>query len=146
MSSNRVKRWKASPSLYGMTVDDLKARNHLTDAASFYVGQLLDVSASVPNSVPTNAPADAPTQVADASSVSAPSTPDDVVVHTVARGETMFRIANQYGVTVNAIAQANQIADPTLIYAGQELIIPGVEPPKIAAECRLWCRALTLCP
>ena len=32
--------------LYGLTVDEIKAKNHITDDQSFYVGQLLDVSAS----------------------------------------------------------------------------------------------------
>ena len=40
------------------------------------------------------------------------------------RGETLFRIATRYGLTVNDLAQANQIADPTLIYAGQQILIP----------------------
>ncbi|MFQ3568124.1 MAG: LysM peptidoglycan-binding domain-containing protein [Aggregatilineales bacterium] len=57
-----------------------------------------------------------------------------VVVHRVARGETLFRIAMAYGVTVNDLVAANTIADPTLIYAGQELIIPNVNPPQFAAD------------
>lgn len=56
-----------------------------------------------------------------------------VVVHRVARGETLFRIAMAYGVTVNDLVAANAIPDPTLIYAGQELIIPNINPPQFAA-------------
>lgn len=44
--------------------------------------------------------------------------------HVVQQGETMFRIALRYGVTVEALAAANGIADPTRIYAGQTLKIP----------------------
>jgi murein DD-endopeptidase MepM/ murein hydrolase activator NlpD len=36
--------------------------------------------------------------------------------------------------TVNEVAQANSISDPTLIYAGQQLMIPGVEPPQLALD------------
>lgn len=44
--------------------------------------------------------------------------------HVVQPGETLFRIALRYGVTVEALAAANNIADPTHIYAGQTLVIP----------------------
>lgn len=46
-------------------------------------------------------------------------------------GDTLYRIAARFGTTMQAIAQANQISNPNLIYVGQELIIPtaGEEPP-----------------
>lgn len=53
-------------------------------------------------------------------------------IHVVQRGETLFSIAQRYGVTIEAIAQANQIADPTVIYVGQRLIIPAGEPDATA--------------
>jgi len=43
----------------------------------------------------------------------------------VQRGENLFRIALRYGTTVQAIASANGIANPALIYVGQTLIIPS---------------------
>jgi len=46
------------------------------------------------------------------------------VLHIVQQGETLSTIAQQYGVTVEAIAQANGLTDPSLIVAGQELIVP----------------------
>jgi len=45
--------------------------------------------------------------------------------HVVAPGETLFRIALQHGLTVEALAAANGITDPTRIYVGQVLVIPG---------------------
>jgi lipoprotein-anchoring transpeptidase ErfK/SrfK len=45
--------------------------------------------------------------------------------HVVRRGENLFRIAQRYGTTVQAIASANGIRNPNLIYAGQRLRIPG---------------------
>jgi LysM repeat protein len=49
----------------------------------------------------------------------------------VQRGENLFRIALRYGTTVQAIASANGIANPALIYVGQRLTIPssGAQPP-----------------
>lgn len=44
--------------------------------------------------------------------------------HTVQAGENLTRIANQYGTTVTAIAQANNILNPNLIQVGQVLVIP----------------------
>lgn len=44
--------------------------------------------------------------------------------HTVKRGETLATIASQYGVTVQDIVAANEIANPNIISVGQELFIP----------------------
>ncbi len=45
-------------------------------------------------------------------------------VHRVAAGETLFAIARRYGVTIQAIVNANQLANPDRLSVGQELIIP----------------------
>ncbi|NDJ52711.1 MAG: LysM peptidoglycan-binding domain-containing protein, partial [Chloroflexi bacterium] len=45
--------------------------------------------------------------------------------HTVQPGETLFRIAQQYGVTVDELAFANGITNPDLVFAGQVLTIPN---------------------
>jgi LysM repeat protein len=48
----------------------------------------------------------------------------------VQRGENLFRISLRYGTTVQAVASANGIANPALIYVGQVLKIPspGTQP------------------
>ncbi|HUS15588.1 MAG TPA: LysM peptidoglycan-binding domain-containing protein [Chloroflexia bacterium] len=45
--------------------------------------------------------------------------------HTVQYGETLTSIAAQYGVSVDALARANGIGSPNLIFVGQSLAIPG---------------------
>jgi LysM repeat protein len=45
--------------------------------------------------------------------------------HVVQRGETLYSIARRYGTTAQAIVQANSIANPSFIYAGQRLTIPS---------------------
>src|SRR4051794_35201345 len=45
--------------------------------------------------------------------------------HVVQPGENLFRIALQNNTTVEALAAANNISDPTHITFGQVLIIPG---------------------
>ncbi len=49
------------------------------------------------------------------------------VRHRVAPGETMYRIAKTYGLTVEELASANGIKDARALSVGQELLIPGVE-------------------
>jgi LysM repeat protein len=46
--------------------------------------------------------------------------------YTVQRGDTLGTIARQYGVDYRAIAQANKLADPNLIFPGQVLTIPAL--------------------
>jgi len=53
------------------------------------------------------------------------SGPDyDTRVHVVRKGENMWRISQRYGTTVEAIALANRLRDPTQIAVGQRLWIP----------------------
>lgn len=47
--------------------------------------------------------------------------------HTVRRGETLSRIARNYGTSISAIARANGIQDYHKIRAGKTLVIPGGE-------------------
>jgi len=48
-----------------------------------------------------------------------------VVIHVVEAGQTLWRIARAYGLTVDELAEANGILDPTQIEVGQQLVIPG---------------------
>jgi LysM repeat protein len=82
------------------------------------------VTPTSPPGVPTHTPTPTPT--------TPPGTPSATVVHVVQRGENLFRIAQRYNTTVEAIASANGISNPRLIYVGQKLTIPqggGTTPP-----------------
>ncbi|MCB0076920.1 MAG: peptidoglycan DD-metalloendopeptidase family protein [Anaerolineales bacterium] len=46
-------------------------------------------------------------------------------IYTVQPGDTLSKIAAAHGVTVHMILGANTIADPNLIYPGQQIYIPG---------------------
>lgn len=52
------------------------------------------------------------------------------LIHTVQAGENLYRIAQYYGVTIEAIVAANALTDATRIFVGQQLVIPavGVQP------------------
>jgi LysM repeat protein len=96
---------------YGVTVDALAHTNGIANPNRIYAGQVLiipDSSASVPS-----APA------------AQPSAASSTTTHMVQRGEHLSMIARHYGVSTAAIAQANGLANPSLIFAGQRLIIPA---------------------
>lgn len=52
--------------------------------------------------------------------------------YTVVSGDTLSAIAARYGVSVDAIAAANNIANPNLIYPNRVLRIPGTNVPAAA--------------
>lgn len=62
------------------------------------------------------------------SPVPVPPATQSGIYHTVQQGENMFRIARRYGITVDDIAAANDLADPGTVQAGQVLLIP-ISPP-----------------
>lgn len=65
--------------------------------------------------------------------------------YTVQRGDTLSQIAVRYGTTVHAIASANNIANPNLIYAGSALWIPtgSVPPAHPPAQVCRWYHTVT---
>ncbi|WP_167758903.1 polysaccharide deacetylase family protein [Thermaerobacter sp. FW80] len=70
---------------------------------------------------------------APAPSAAAGRRPDAVLaaqptVHVVQRGETLYRIARRYGVSVQELARLNGLDDPARIRAGQRLRIPAGAP------------------
>jgi len=86
---------------HGTTVAAIVQRNGIADPSRIYVGQrlIIPVGGAQPG-------------------------PGGTQIHIVQRGESLWLIANKYGTTVSAIVQANNIANPQLIYAGQRLVIP----------------------
>jgi LysM repeat protein len=53
------------------------------------------------------------------------SGPTGGATYTVAAGDSLAAIADRFGTTVEAIVEANDIADPTRLAVGQVLAIPG---------------------
>jgi spore coat assembly protein SafA len=55
-------------------------------------------------------------------------------IYTVVSGDTMFFIAQRFGVSLNALIAANpQISDPNMIFPGQQICVPSGAPPVV--EC-----------
>ena len=49
------------------------------------------------------------------------------IVHVVRPGQTLFRIAQAYGVPLAVLVEANRLKSPNAIAAGRRLIIPGAK-------------------
>jgi len=113
--------------IYNLTVEELIVWNNIANPDAISAGQVLNLTASIAQSPTVAAPAAVPVE----QSVPALAT---ALIHTVQVGETLFRIATRYGLTVSELARANNINDPTLIYAGQQVIIPGIEAPQLALD------------
>ena len=47
-----------------------------------------------------------------------------MLIHVVRPGESLWRIAQTYGIALNEIASANEVPDPERIVVGQTLVIP----------------------
>ncbi len=81
-----------------------------------------DVLADAEQPAVQQPPAEAP---AEPSGQEAPPAGGETYV--VQSGDNLWDIAQRYGTTVEAIAEANDLANPADLYVGQELIIPAVE-------------------
>jgi len=103
---------------------------------TFYAGilgtlLLLTVSACQPNDAPDSPTAPTPQSIAASL---APASSGLAAVYTVQTGDNLFRIAQQYGVSLNELARINHISDPTQISVGQKLTIPlGTQPDPATA-------------
>jgi LysM repeat protein len=72
--------------------------------------------------LPTATP---PNPLPDVILVNGGNQPGGGTTYTVEDGDNLSLIAEEYGVSVDAIAAANNITDPTTLFVGQVLTIPG---------------------
>ncbi|MBN1316872.1 MAG: LysM peptidoglycan-binding domain-containing protein [Anaerolineales bacterium] len=84
---------------YNLTVDTLLAMNHLTDPNVIFAGQELVVQIPLPDNQTNN-------------------------TYQVRWGDTLWRISQAFGTTVEAIATINGITDTNVLFAGTVLTIP----------------------
>ncbi len=90
--------------LYGVSWVQIAEANGLITPNQIFIGQVLKIPVSQPGTAPE-------------------------FVHNVRPGESLFRIALQYGLPLAALAEANGLQAPYVIYPGQTLLIPGVTEP-----------------
>ncbi|MCL4863170.1 MAG: LysM peptidoglycan-binding domain-containing protein [Caldilineaceae bacterium] len=120
---------------YDVSMTRLMHLNGIDNADAIRIGQVLRLPVLVsdtPTSTPTSpdAPpaatlldaAPAPTRAATQAAPRGPAS----AIHIVQAGETLSQIAQQYGVTMQALMEANGIQNANAIYVGQSLRIPSV--------------------
>nr|WP_322818605.1 LysM domain-containing protein [Tepidiforma sp.] len=86
---------------------------------------------AAPNTTGTQAPGTGgqqPTSPAPAATPT-PTPARNPGTYTVQEGDTLGAIAERFGVTIADLVTANGLADPDLIYPGQELTIPAATTP-----------------
>ena len=98
---------------HGLTTQELAQTNNIINPDIIYAGQVL--------TIPDGADIDESEQ--PQSTTATPEATESTYVVQV--GDTLFRIASRSGLSTQVLAQANGISNPSLIYAGQTLIIPG---------------------
>jgi LysM repeat protein len=116
-----------------VALDDLRAINpEVQDTDVIQVDQELIIPDCDPDVVASTAEVDEEDDTDSATALPTPSSNDDGSTgtgrtHTVAAGETLFIIAREYDVTIDAIVEANSLANPNQLDIGQVLVIPDSE-------------------
>ena len=128
--------------IYGKTTEELSELNGILNADQIFIGQKLVIVPLEEESAPASGE-----NTADAASADdvADDFPDDYF-HEVEAGETVFEIGLRYNMTVTTLAQANNLVDPTRIYIGQRLIIPGIKYPRFEGRLPEVVHAFTIDP
>ncbi len=98
--------WKIAQK-YKTTIQEIAALNSIDPNQYLYIGQRL--------TMPANATTPAPPQPA----------PANQVTYVVQAGDTLWKIAQKYGTTVQSIIALNNIDPNKYLYVGQKLLIPA---------------------
>ena len=97
---------------YNVSIAAIQAANNIPNPNLIFAGQQLIIPSGAQPPTPPTPPTPTPS-------------PDVPSTYTVVRGDTLAAIARRFGTTFQALAAANGIANPNLIFAGQVLNIPG---------------------
>ncbi len=123
---------------FGTTVEAIIAANDITDPTALFIGQVLVIPGVDPDDSVV-APTDEPEPTFDVQPTDEPAATDTPVpeetpvpvdgeIYIVQEGDIPVTIAEQFGITVQELLDANGITDPTSLQIGQELIIPSPSP------------------
>ncbi|MGH2410375.1 MAG: LysM peptidoglycan-binding domain-containing protein, partial [Chloroflexota bacterium] len=106
---------------YGTTVGALITANKLSNGDTIMPGQILVIAGP-----------------GAASTATAASVSSNQSMYTVQPGDTLSAIAGQVGVSLDALAAANNLATPYLITAGESLTIPTASSPANAPSAAMY--------
>lgn len=114
---------------YGVTVEAIAEANDLPDVHTLEVGQQLLIPLSgettgAEEPVGEEPPAEEESGDEEPTPVAEEPAPAEERVHIVGPGDTLFRIGQQYGFTIDELAAYNELANPDRLEVGQEIRIP----------------------
>jgi LysM repeat protein len=111
---------------YGLSTDDLAQANGISNAWQIYVDQVLVIPVAGQTSAPAVDPAASVVEPAIATSST----------YTVARGDTLNSIAHAFNMTIEQLAQVNNLTNPNLVFTGQTLVVSAaaLEPVETAPQ------------
>jgi LysM repeat protein len=101
---------------HGVTLGDLLRANHLTNGHFLRVGQILVI--------PTGPQLGQPATTTTTAGTGVQAAATGKRVHIVQPGDSVFSIAQYYGVVAQEIAQLNNLVDANVLQVGQQLVIP----------------------
>lgn len=109
---------------YGMTVAEIVERNGIINQHDIDVGQILVLATRTPIPTATPLPTNTPTPTPVITGTP-PADQSGTTGYTVQAGETLGEIAARFETTVAILAALNNLENPSRIYVGQVLQVPG---------------------
>ena len=116
---------------YGLDAGDVLSANGLGPTSLIFPGEAIVLPLADPSSTLPVPPAAAPAPSAEPAPAASAPPPDASLspdTHVVAAGDTLFALAESYGVTVADLDAANALGGSTLIVPGQVLVVRRPEP------------------
>lgn len=101
---------------FGIAVDDLQSKNELADPNNIFAGQKLQLP-----------------QPGERAQAETPVVGAGEDVYVVKAGDTLYAISQELDVTVEDLAEINEITDPSQLFVGRRLLIPErrITPPTV---------------
>jgi LysM repeat protein len=106
---------------FGVPVDAVLSANGLGWSSIIYPGQTIAIPAVAAPAVP----AGPNIELASATTPTTPAAPAPTSTYTIRSGDTVSSIAARFGVTTQAVLDANGLTASSIIYPGRTLVIPA---------------------
>ena len=107
---------------YGVSTAELAEANNISPTAGLFVGQTLKVPNTKANTSSASSSSNTSSSASSSSSAPAVTTSGN---YTVKSGDSLTRLANQYGMSVSQLASANGLKNNADLRVGQKITIPA---------------------